>query len=613
MEMEELRNWKGILTGDRMGRGVVNVAVGVGGFVEDVCQVFVSRGGNREIQKRESLARDGRREFEVGVEVGSKVDEANDLTMGYELDRCLPYESSTVFALEGEHACLRCKLCNGSSPVDTSDIQTHGFPVSWFKDNPKSGLVERLDKGDRIVVQGPLLGFWPATFTDTGRYFCSLFNGTHNITGPNESLDVTPISEGCYSKEIEYSRDGVIGSSTELYCPHMDVFKNNIEELKWYKDCQENVHTGSSLLFQRLEKENAGHYTCILSIEHFGRQYNVTRTLELTLKAPSVEPTLIYPHEEHIEVTLGERRTINCTIFAGHENYWEVTQTWTFKKSYVTNCKGVEAVCKDSRRETMKENGMYVVRPLVFTQVKKEHLNQRFNCVLRTSDKEMIGYIILQEKGKNNFQQTVKLFTFIIVVLCALAIVGVHFNVQISLCFRDLTGRDETLGDSKEYDAYVLLLKSDVILVNTKEEQQFAFELLPAILEEKFGYHLCIFERDVPPGSASAESILFYINKCRRLIIIINKEYVDVDFGSTYELMAGLHQILVERKIKPILIEYKSINNTKSFPESLQILLKSKRRVKWSGNKSDIKNSFFWKKLRYLMPAKGRQVCTGNQ
>ncbi|XP_032878488.1 interleukin-18 receptor 1-like [Amblyraja radiata] len=537
-----------------------------------------------------------------------------DITEGYEIDRCLQFESTMIFVLEGEHARLRCRLCNGSSPIETSDLQTHGFTVSWFKYNAKRDHSELLNKGSRISIQGPLLGFWPATFNDTGRYFCSLFNGTHNVTGPNEILDVTPVSDGCYSEEIEYSRSGVIGASIELPCPHMEEYKNNIEDLKWYKDCQKNVHTGSSLFFGSLEKENAGHYTCILTIRHRGIQYNVTRTLKLKLEEPSVAPKLVYPHQEHIEVTLGERRIINCTVYAGPKSKRDVMLTWLFRKTYVTTCKGMEPVCKDSRRETTTENGIYIVRPLVFTQVTKEHLNQYFNCVLRvTSEQETMGYIFLQEKGKSSVQRTVKYLISIIVVLIALAMVCVHFNVQIALCFRDLTGRDETLGDSKEYDAYILLLKSDEILLNANEEQQFAFELLPAILEEKCGYRLCIFERDILPGEASAESILFYINKCRRLIIILSKDYVDDDFKSTYELVTGLHQVLVERQIKPILIEFKPINNTKSFPESLQLLLKSKRTVKWRGNKSEYKHSYFWKKLRYLMPAKGRRVQAGNQ
>ncbi|XP_062910076.1 interleukin-18 receptor 1-like isoform X1 [Mobula hypostoma] len=531
------------------------------------------------------------------------------ITEGYEINIFPPFQSTIVFAHDGEHARLGCQLCNGSSPIDMNDLQTHGFTISWFKGNSKSGVVELLDNGTRIAAQWPLLGFWPAFVKDTGRYFCSLFNGTHNISGPNVSLNVIPISEGCYSEETEYTRNGYIGSSTRLVCPHMEEFKDNVKDLKWYKNCQEEVATGLSLEFHSLAKENDGHYTCVLSIEHNGRQYNVTRTLELTLTEPYIEPKLIYPHREHIEVTLGERRVINCTALAGHKSKQDVRLTWEFQQRKITSCKPEASVCKDPRRETIRNDGVYVERPLVFPKVKEEHLNQHFNCVLHTSANKMMGSIFLQEKGKSAVPPSVGLLFSAIVVLFILACVCAYFKVQIALCFRDLTGRDETCGDNKEYDAYVLLLKNDDTLLNTHEEQEFAFKLLPAILEEKFGYRLCMFERDVVPGVASAESIIFYINKCRRLIIILSKEYVDDHFSSTYELMSGLHQVLVERKIKPILIQFKPINNTKSLPESLQLLLKSKGTVKWGEGK----HSYFWKKLRYLMPAKGRQVHTGNQ
>ncbi|XP_067889942.1 interleukin-18 receptor 1-like isoform X2 [Heterodontus francisci] len=528
-------------------------------------------------------------------------------TKGNQIDRCPPDVSTTVFALEGEHAHLRCRLCNASTPLAMNDLQMHGFAITWFKDIRENGPVELSGKSGRIVVEGSFLRFWPATVNDTGRYFCSLFNGTHNITGPNESLDVTPISEGCYSEEIAYKRIGVIGSSIVLRCPYMEEYKNNKEDLKWYKDCQENVHTGSSLLFQKLEKENAGYYTCKLSFEHSGVQYNITRTLALTLKEPAVTPNLIYPHQERIEVVLGENRTINCTAVAGNEKKPWMNLNWYFDNSPMSNCKQRQPVCKGPRREVTKNNRTYVIRPLVLTQIKEEYLNQFFNCVLQTSEGKTFGYIILQEKGKSNVHGVIKLLIFIITVLVVVAIVCVHFKIRIVLCFRDVTGRDETLEDDKEYDAYVLLLKSDETLLSAKEEQQFALELLPAILEEQFGYRLCIFERDVPPGGGSADNILFYINKCRRLIIILSKEYVDDEYSSTYELMTGLHQVLVERKIKPILIEFKPISNTKSLPESLQLVRRSKRTVKWKGSKSVFKHSYFWKKVRYLMPAKGGQ------
>lgn len=53
-------------------------------------------------------------------------------------------------------------------------------------------------------------------------------------------------------------------------------------------------------------------------------------------------------------------------------------------------------------------------------------------------------------------------------------------------------------SDGKEYDAFVSYLKDCVSPI--EEEREFALKILPMILEENFGYKLCIFERDVFPG-----------------------------------------------------------------------------------------------------------------
>ncbi|XP_059502912.1 interleukin-18 receptor 1-like isoform X2 [Stegostoma tigrinum] len=520
---------------------------------------------------------------------------------------------TTVYALEGEHARLRCRLCISSTCHAMNDLQAHGSAITWFKELHENGSIELIGGAGRFTVEGFLLGFWPATLNDTGRYFCLFSNGTHNIMGENVTLNVTPINESCYTEELTYERDADIGTSIELHCPQIEEYKNNKEDLTWYKDCQEYIYTGSSLLFNKLKKENAGHYTCTLTLEHSGVQYNTTRTLALTLKEPPAKPNLIYPLEERIEVVLGENRTINCTAFANSTRSLPIQLNWYFNNSHVATCIRAKSVCKDFRRTDIKNNGRYTIRPLVFTQIKEEHLNQIFNCVLTTSNHAVSGYIILQEKGKSNVHGVVTLLTSTIVVLVFVAIVCLYFHVQIVLCFRDVTGRDDTLEDGKEYDAYVLLLESKKTLLDIKEEQQFALELLPAILEKQFGYRLCIFERDVPPGGSSADNILAYIKKCRRLIIILCEEYLDNQCSSTYELMTGLYQVLVERKIKPILIEFKPLSSPKLLPESLQLVLKSRRVVKWKGNETILKNSYFWKKLRYLMPAKRVQRAKHSQ
>lgn len=100
---------------------------------------------------------------------------------------------------------------------------------------------------------------------------------------------------------------------------------------------------------------------------------------------------------------------------------------------------------------------------------------------------------------------------------------------------------------------------------------------------------------------AVVDEIHSLIEKSRRLIIVLSKSYMTN--GSRLELESGLHQALVERKIKIILIEFTPASNITFLPPSLK-LLKSYRVLRWKADKPLSSKSRFWKNLLYLMPAK---------
>ncbi|NWT01945.1 IL18R protein, partial [Mionectes macconnelli] len=145
----------------------------------------------------------------------------------------------------------------------------------------------------------------------------------------------------------------------------------------------------------------------------------------------------------------------------------------------------------------------YVTRLLRIKKVTDEDMHHNFTCMLQADESTQIKIVNLK-KG-NTQDLPVHIFTVGMVlallfpfVAVASVFVCVMFRVDLVLFHRNICRRDDTAGDGKEYDAFVSYLKDCVSPI--EEEREFALKILPMILEENFGYKLCIFERDVFPG-----------------------------------------------------------------------------------------------------------------
>ncbi|NXI37504.1 IL18R protein, partial [Galbula dea] len=145
----------------------------------------------------------------------------------------------------------------------------------------------------------------------------------------------------------------------------------------------------------------------------------------------------------------------------------------------------------------------YVTRLLRVKEVTAEDMHHNFTCMFQSDERTQIKIVKLK-KGKTQ-DLPLHIFTAGMVLAAlfpcaagALVFVCVMFRVDLVLFYRNISRRDDTAGDGKEYDAFVSYLKDSVS--PTEEEREFALKVLPMILEENFGYKLCIFERDVSPG-----------------------------------------------------------------------------------------------------------------
>ncbi|XP_009274395.1 PREDICTED: interleukin-18 receptor 1 [Aptenodytes forsteri] len=515
---------------------------------------------------------------------------------------------ASIDVLEGEYFFL----CYPESMQE--HFQEEAYTINWYKEN--AGKQQLMKETHRIVSQMNFLEFWPAELSDSGNYSVMQSNGKQNFTIQKWTLNVLERNKSsCFNKNHLTTEIKNAGTGHSLKCSDLSVNEN--DSITWYKDCKNYENeTERELDFKTLTVQHAGIYTCKILISHEGKIYHSTNTIKLIVEEDTPEAVTleIVGRDEEIETEIGKEETLNCTGFLGYYMREDASIYWLINQTFPKKCSGIPenepSICEEEFKNLQLGNKFYVTRLLRIRKVTDEDMHHNFTCMLQADERTQIK--IMKLKKGNTRDLPVRIFTtgMVLAVLfpciaVAVVFVCVMFRVDLVLFYRNVCRRDDTAGDGKEYDAFVSYLKDCVS--PTEEEREFALKILPMVLEENFGYKLCIFERDVSPGGAVVDDIHSFIDKSRRLIIILSQNYVSD--RAIYELESGLHKALVERKTKIILIEYMPISDYNFLPESLS-LLPSKTVVKWKKDKSLPLNSRFWKNLRYLMPAKPTKINT---
>ncbi|XP_009932864.2 interleukin-18 receptor 1 isoform X4 [Opisthocomus hoazin] len=515
---------------------------------------------------------------------------------------------ASIDVLEGEYFFL----CYLESVQE--HFQEEAYTINWYKEN--AGKQQLIKETHRIVSQMNFLEFWPAELSDSGNYSVTHSNGKQNFTIQKWTLNVLERNKSsCFNKNHLTTEVKNTGTGHSLKCSDLSVNEN--DSISWYKDCKNYENeTERELDFKTLTVEHSGIYTCKILISHEGKIYHSTNTIKLVVEedAPEAVTLEIVGRDEEIETEIGKEEILNCTGFLGYYTQEDASLYWLINQKFPEKCSGIpeneHSICEEEFKKLQLGNKIYVTRLLQIKKVTDEDMRHNFTCMLQTNERTQIKIVKLKKGNTRDLPVHVFTTGMVLAVLfpcvaIAVVFVCVMFRVDLVLFYRNICRRDDTAEDGKEYDAFVSYLKDCVS--PSEEEREFALKVLPMILEEKFGYKLCIFERDVSPGGAVVDDIHSFIDKSRRLIIILSQNYISDN--AIYELESGLHKALVERKTKIILIEYMPISDYSFLPESLS-LLPSKRVVRWKKDKSLPVNSRFWKNLRYLMPAKPTRLNT---
>ncbi|XP_028656432.2 interleukin-1 receptor type 2 [Erpetoichthys calabaricus] len=285
-----------------------------------------------------------------------------------------------LYTIEGEAVVLKCPFVE----FFKTHLPVSSFSIEWLDNNEQ--VIPH--DGERIHSQGDLLWFSSTLPTDSGNYICRQRNTSYCITS---TLSITVYEEKGYSlDDIAYVNNAIASSTGKINCPNLEEYKKRAGrlDLKWYKDSNplsnaEGKHLYRSgehfLLIKNVDPQDQGYYTCKLTFYVNSTQYKVTRTISLQILAPLIKPSIVYPLNNTIKVSLGTKVTIPCRVFFGSQRLQYPRIEWFANNSY-PNSVGKRMM---EGKNILVENaqGKYLEVPLIIDGVHQDDARTEFKCI----------------------------------------------------------------------------------------------------------------------------------------------------------------------------------------------------------------------------------------
>ncbi|XP_072332735.1 interleukin-18 receptor accessory protein-like [Scyliorhinus torazame] len=501
----------------------------------------------------------------------------------------------------------------------TNDNSMHN-ELLWYRQS-KEGNSERVNGWNEVVSQrGRNFSFTSINSADTGTYLCFL-----RTTGLCLKVYILAVQTENQTNCQDAGNCEVflIQSTADIIsCPEIQHFNVSASfPVKWYKNkkiVEEYTERpslkikGGQIHLNTIYELDSGNYTCIFNFiqNHITWIVKRTFTVRVVVEDTKKTPTVIVPHGvKTIEAELGQPVQLTCKVYFGYERKFDPVIKWLINgKEEAENMR----LQHDEVQETKTIEGFTLIWNAHLSKVTEEDFSTNFTCFSQNSQGNSSGELRLKEKESNIFQiKVITISTLLIFVTIVCGCVGVYkFWIEIVLIYRHYFSKDETVGDGKEFDAFVSYANTSSLGEDDESnnhiitEEMFALELLPFVLEKQYGYKLCLFERDVLPGGVYTEDVISSIKRSRRVIIVLSPNYIARNGSKVFELQTGVSSMLGNYKTKVILIKFRSLPDMMDLPQNVRKAITVLPEIMWKGNKSSPPTSKFWKMLRYHMPVK---------
>nr|XP_056718133.1 interleukin-1 receptor type 2 [Euleptes europaea] len=290
-----------------------------------------------------------------------------------------------TFALAGEPMILRCPPFRYKN-MDATNLSLN---LTWYK-NDSTTFIPAGRGEKRILPQGDMLWFLPASLQDSGEYICTHRNSSY-------CADVSvylQVFDKSAAREISFFQKAFTLSHAEVVCASLEGFvqKNTSYELKWYKDStplniDDTKFIASKgtdhLTITSVTSDDAGYYSCQMTFEHETTQYNITRTIHLQILGNKLKskPVIIYPTERIVLAAIGSRLIIPCKVYVAASNEFYTDVWWQANDAYIDLVYRKGRVIESKRQERVENNDTYIEVSLIFDPVKEEDFKMDFKCM----------------------------------------------------------------------------------------------------------------------------------------------------------------------------------------------------------------------------------------
>ncbi|NXX13367.1 I18RA protein, partial [Podargus strigoides] len=520
-------------------------------------------------------------------------------------------------AISDEEFVLQCALPDRDATHIYNNSLLKQHQVKWFWHQKDKKLLKPIKESSNPALQGGALWFKPVRDSDSGVYICMI---REKIPCLKIVLEVqTKKTAKCsgYDTNMLYL---LAGSGNSITCPGTKCYSHMKKtDVKWYKDGHQIKYRKSrqSLKFKHNEiylnptyDKDAGMYVCDYTLYDNSTVWTMRTavTVEVIAKNTAQPPNFLYPNGVMIlEAELGKPLELECRVQFGFERVYPIRVTWRRNNKENIN----EKLNQETSVYPKGLKGHTLLHVAKLKEVTERDLRSNFTCFAENSVGNATGVIQLKRK-----QRVVLLYilcsaisTLFAFLLCTVLIYQ-HW-IEVVLMCRSYLVHNETTGDDKEFDAFVSYAKLDSSESDSTfiSEEKFALELLPDMLENKYGYKLCLLERDILPGGAYTDEVVTAIKQSRRAIIILSPAYVSGP--SIFELQAAVNCALEDKKIKLVLIKFQAFQEPDTLPPVVKKALRILPVVTWKSSISAAPDKRFWKYLHYHMPVKTTKML-GN-